>query len=102
MIGTRLGSYEIVEEVGRGGMAVVRPAYMVYTQRLVRPTCQPLMSGATNLAAGIGRATVLWIAGPLIATLGYRRYFVVPAALMAAGGLFFWLYFWRPRGASAS
>ena len=82
-------------------VAIVRPAYMVYTQRLVRPTWQPLMSGATNLAAGLGRAAMLLIAGPLIATLGYRRYFVVPAALMAAGGLFFGLYFRRPRGALA-
>jgi MFS family permease len=67
-------------------VAIVRPAFMVYTQDLVHPRWQPLMSGATNLAAGLGSALMLLSGGYAVAALGFRRFFLIPAGLFAVAG----------------
>ena len=82
--------------MGMGALvAVVRPAFMIYSQRLVAPAWRGTMSAATNVAAGIGAGMMLLAGGWAIAALGYRRFFLIPAALFAAAGVFFGVWFGR-------
>jgi predicted MFS family arabinose efflux permease len=70
-------------------VAIVRPPFMVYTQTAVHSRWQALMSGATNLAAGLGSASILLSGGFAVAALGYRRFFLIPAGLFCIAGLVF-------------
>lgn len=70
-------------------VAIVRPPFMVYTQTSVGPRWQALMSGATNLAAGLGSALILLSGGYAVAALGYQRFFLIPAGLFCLAGLVF-------------
>jgi hypothetical protein len=70
-------------------VAIVRPPFMVYSQTSVGPRWQALMSGATNLAAGLGSALILLSGGYAVAALGYRRFFLIPAALFCLAGVVF-------------
>jgi len=78
--------------------SIVRPAFTVYSQELVTPTWRPVMSGATNLAAGLGAGAMMLAAGYVVTALGYRSFFTIPAGLIATGALLFWAYFRVPRG----
>jgi predicted MFS family arabinose efflux permease len=73
-------------------VAIVRPAFMVYTQGSVGPRRQALMSGVTNLAAGLGSALILLSGGYAVAALGYRRFFLIPAGLFGLAGLVFGVF----------
>jgi MFS family permease len=70
-------------------VAIVRPAFMVYTQTSVGARWQPLMSGATNLAAGLGSAFILLSGGFAVAALGFQRFFLIPAGLFCIAGVVF-------------
>jgi MFS family permease len=75
-----------------------RPAFTVYTQELVVPAWQPLMSGAVNLAAGLGSGLMMLGGGYVVAGVGYQSLFLIAAGLMAAGALLFWAIARVPRG----
>jgi MFS family permease len=70
-------------------VAIVRPPFMVYTQTSVGPRWQALMSGATNLAAGLGSSLIQLTGGYAVAALGYQRFFLFPAALFCLAGVVF-------------
>jgi len=70
-------------------VAIVRPPFMVYTQGSVGPRWQALMSGTTNLAAGVGSALILLSGGYVVSALGYQRFFLIPAALFCVAGVVF-------------
>ena len=73
-------------------VAIVRPPFMVYTQTSVGPRWQALMSGVTNLAAGLGSALILISGGFAVAALGFQRFFLIPAALFCFAGLVFGVF----------
>ena len=70
-------------------VAIVRPPFMVYTQTSVGPRWQALMSGITNLAAGLGSALILLSGGFAVAALGFQRFFLIPAGLFVIAGVVF-------------
>jgi MFS family permease len=70
-------------------VAIVRPPFMVYAQTSVGPRWQSLMSGATNLAAGLGSALILPLGGYAVSALGFQGFFAIPAALFVVAGALF-------------
>ena len=70
--------------------AIARAAYTVFCQSIVAPGVRPIMSSATNMAAGLGSGAVALAGGYLVSTLGFRGFFLIPAALIASGALVFW------------
>ncbi|NOZ28119.1 MAG: MFS transporter [Chloroflexi bacterium] len=79
-------------------MAVRRPAFTVYTQESVPRHWRATMSGATNLAVGMGIALAAIGGGYLVPMLGCRGLFLVGMALSTLGAVIFWAYFRVPRG----
>ena len=73
-------------------VAIVRPPFMVYTQTSVGRRWQALMSGTTNLAAGVGSALILLSGGYAVSALGYQRFFLIPAALFGFAGVVFGVF----------
>ena len=71
---------------------IARATITVYGQRLVARTWRPVLSGATSMVAGLGSAGVSLAGGAVIATLGYRCYFLLDmaAVVMGAGGFWGW------------
>jgi predicted MFS family arabinose efflux permease len=81
--------------------AITSTAVTVFHQSVVLPQWRTAMSGATSMASGVGQAAVAFGGGYLIATLGYRSFFLSTAALALAGVGLFAAYFrvWRGTGA---
>jgi MFS family permease len=70
----------------------------VFSQELVAPRWRSTMASGFMLGAGLAFAAISLVGGYAIVALGYRTLFLVAAGLTAAGGIFFGLYFRKPRG----
>ena len=74
-------------------------ASIVYFLELVPPARRPLVSGVTEMAAGICFTLVTLGGGYAITLFGYRSLFLTGAALTFLGGVVFGLAFRRqPAG----
>ncbi|MGI6208552.1 MAG: MFS transporter [Anaerolineae bacterium] len=82
--------------------AVASPTITVFSQSLVPARWRPTMEGAVMMAVNLGRASMAFSGGYIIAASGYRTLFLAGAGLLAAGALLFWGYFRRPRGELAT
>jgi MFS family permease len=76
----------------------VNAAIFVYSQELVPPAWQAVMSGSVWMGMGIGGAAIVVGGGYLITALGYVSLFLTAAGVTAAGGLLCLAYFRVPRG----
>ena len=76
-----------------GLMAIVRPAAMLYTQRLVRPGWRPVASGTIETVWGLGGAIASWTGGQIISTAGYPPLFGLSTALLVLSALLFGVFF---------
>ncbi len=81
--------------------ALASPAISAFGQSLVSPHWRPTVEGAIMMAVNLGRASMAFGGGYIIAASGYRALFLAGAGLMAAGAVLFWAYFRVPRGALA-
>jgi predicted MFS family arabinose efflux permease len=70
--------------------AVRIPAFLVYSMEAVAPEHRALMSGANEMANGLGFAIIGLGGGHIITAFGYRPLFLLSACLTAAGTLIFW------------
>jgi predicted MFS family arabinose efflux permease len=69
----------------------------VFSQELVRPHWRSAMAAAFMGGAGLAYSAVSYAGGHIIAAWGYQPLFLLGAAMIAAGALFFWAYFRVPR-----
>jgi len=81
-------------------LAIRVPSYLAYSMEAVPPARRALMSGAGEMANGLGFAVVGLGGGYVINTLGYRPLFLLCACLTAAGA---WLFarYCRPQSQTA-
>ncbi len=70
-------------------MAIRIPTFLVYAMESVAPTRRPLMSGAGEMANGLGFAFIGLGGGYVISAMGYRPLFLLSACLTAAGTFVF-------------
>lgn len=77
-------------------LAIRVPTYLAYSMEAVRPARRALMSGAGEMANGLGFAVVGLGGGYVINTLGYRPLFLLCACLTVVGA---WLFarYCRPQ-----
>lgn len=75
--------------------SISRTTITVYGQRLVAAPWRPVLAGAVSMVAGLGSASMSLVGGTMIATLGYRAFFLTNTAAVVAGAVFFWGYFGR-------
>lgn len=68
-------------------------ASVVYFLELVPPTRRALVSGVTEMAAGICFTALAFGGGYLAARVGYRELFLLSTAITALSALVFWLAF---------
>lgn len=68
------------------------PAFLIYSMEAVAPEHRATMSGASEMANGLGFALIGLGGGYIIATLGYRPLFLLSACLTVVGILVFWGY----------
>jgi predicted MFS family arabinose efflux permease len=73
-------------------MSIRIPIFLVYTMEAVGPARRGLMSGAGEMANGLGFALIGLSGGYLIGELGYRPLFLLGASLTAAGTFIFFKY----------
>lgn len=66
---------------------------LVFFLELVPPTRRAIVSGVTEMAAGLCFTVMTFGGGYVIALLGYRVLFLTGAALTGASALVFWLVF---------
>ncbi|NPV07367.1 MAG: MFS transporter [Anaerolineae bacterium] len=78
--------------------ALASPSITVFSQSLVPTRWRPTMEGSVMMAVNLGRASMAFGGGYIIASSGYRTLFLTGATLMVAGALLFWGYFRHPRG----
>lgn len=64
----------------------------LYSLEQVAPEWRSTMSGATNLALGVGMAAMAFLGGTIVATWGYSGLFGSAALLTIALGLVLWVY----------
>jgi len=79
-----------------GIMALMRlyaPAFLLHRLELVKPDWRPVMNGAANMAFGLSLSGTALAGGYTIATWGYPPFFLVAAALTAAGAALFGICF---------
>ncbi|MBN1640272.1 MAG: MFS transporter [Anaerolineae bacterium] len=76
--------------------SVARAVWMLLTQEYIDPAWRSMAAGVTNLASGIGIATMSSVGGVLAVRQGYPVTFAVGAALVALGALVVWLRFRVP------
>jgi MFS family permease len=80
--------------VGVVGLSWIRYASsLVYFMELVPPTRRAMVSGVSEMAAGICFTALTFGGGYMIALLGYRSLFLLGAAITGLGALVFWLAF---------
>ena len=68
-------------------------AFVSFTMSLVSEKQRSLISGAGEMAIGVGFATSSFIGGYLIAWYGYRELFLFGAAMTTIGTVLFWILF---------
>jgi len=73
------------------------PASIAFQQESVRPRWRTAMSGATNMASGLGLAVAAFGGGYLVTGIGYGGLFLVGAAVALVAILVFWACFVAPR-----
>ncbi len=56
-----------------------------------------MLAGAVSMVVGLGSASMSLVGGTMIATLGYRAFFLANTAAVVAGAVFFWGYFGKSR-----
>lgn len=66
------------------------PAFLVYSMEAVVPEHRAIMSGANEMANGLGFAIMGLGGGYIITAFGYRPLFLLSACLTAVGTLVFW------------
>jgi MFS family permease len=76
-------------------VAITSPARDLYSQSVVAPRHRSLMSGAFNMAYGLGGSAIVYAGGFLISSAGFGLLFSTAAAIMACGALL--LAFALPR-----
>lgn len=82
-------------------LAIRIPTYSAYSMEAVMPARRALMSGAGEMANGLGFAVIGLGGGQVIRTFGYRPLFLLSALLTAVGAVLFARYC-RPQPAAAS
>ena len=70
--------------------AIRIPAFLVYSMEAVAPEQRTIMSGANEMANGLGFAIIGLGGGYIITAFGYRPLFLLSACLTAVGTLVFW------------
>jgi MFS family permease len=78
--------------------SITSPAITVYAQEAVSPAWRAAMSGATNMAAGMGFASTAALGGYLVVALDYQSIFWVGVTMAALGAVLFGI--WVPRQSS--
>ena len=78
-------------------LAIISPAFYVFSQDVVSPGWRPAMSGATTMAQGVSVSALALGGGYAITALGFRSPFLIAAVLSAAGALLFSAFFLRVR-----
>jgi predicted MFS family arabinose efflux permease len=73
-------------------MAIRIPTYAAYAMEAVTPSRRALMSGASEMANGLGFAVIGLGGGAIINAFGYRTLFLVSACLTIAGAFLFARY----------
>ena len=77
--------------IGVVALTAIRiPTFLVYSMEAVAPEQRPIMSGANELANGLGFAIIGLGGGYIITAFGYRPLFLLSACLTAVGTLVFW------------
>ena len=82
-------------------MAIRIPTYAAYAMEAVTPSRRALMSGASEMANGLGFAVIGLGGGAIINSFGYRTLFLVSACLTIAGAFLFARYC-RPQPQSVA
>jgi MFS family permease len=77
-------------------LALRAPTYAAYAMEAVPPGRRALMSGASEMANGLGFAVIGLGGGQIISVFGYRPLFLLSAALTLVGA---WLFarYCRPQ-----
>lgn len=67
--------------------------FMIFTMELVQPKHRSLLSGLSEMTAGLSFAVMSWWGGFLIVNQGFQALFLVGAAGTLLGTLLYWAYF---------
>jgi MFS family permease len=84
-----------------GAMAlsgIVFAAFFVYSQELVSPGWQAVISGVISAGGSVGGSLIVIFGSRIITAYGYDSFFLTAATLTTAGGLLFLVCFRKPRG----
>jgi MFS family permease len=77
--------------IGVVALTAIRiPAFLVYSMEAVAPEHRTIMSGANEMANGLGFAIIGLGGGYIITAFGYRPLFLLSACLTVVGTLVFW------------
>jgi MFS family permease len=88
--------------IGVVGLSGIRyPAAMVYFMEIAPPAQRAMVSGLTEMAAGICFTAMTFGGGYLIAAFGYQSLFLLGAALTGLSALVFWRSFREPLAGRA-
>jgi MFS family permease len=67
------------------------PSFQVYSMSMVKPNRRPMIYGVIVCAGGLAGILLGAGGGPLIATTGFREFFLISSALTLLGAAVFWL-----------
>ena len=77
--------------IGVVALTAIRiPTFLVYSMEAVAPEHRTIMSGANEMANGLGFAIIGLGGGYIITAFGYRPLFLISACLTVVGTLVFW------------
>lgn len=79
------------------GSSIRYTSFMVFIMAMIKPEQRSLMSGLSEMTAGLSFAAMAWIGGYIIVNQGYQALFLVGAGATCFGTLLFWLYFRTPQ-----